>query len=344
MSLIFGHSVPETWLVEHVERVAEFMDKAGQLLPIRPMGLSPEVAKLRCSLIWEELKETLEACGYSIAVASPPKMKSRPPETSVVSAEYILRDMKVQIKKMKVATAFSEKGMDKPALGVSEAVWTAPLKDRLKSAAALVEFMDGLADLSVVTVGSLLALGSTTNWGQLHENFVDVLRSLDASDEDDQPLDSIGLFSLVADAINAVYALGGLFSLPHSDTGFVPLKDISITMGSWSEASATDWAFADRSVSQLEGSILAWLSYMTTGPEKILEEVDASNLAKFGPGGRRREDGKWLKPDDWQPPRIQEVLAEVGFEFHKDALPEYSVRRRSGLGRHTGFFQPAAKA
>jgi predicted HAD superfamily Cof-like phosphohydrolase len=38
------------------------------------------------------------------------------------------------------------------------------------------------------------------------------------------------------------------------------------------------------------------------------QEVDRTNLAKFGPGGHRRDDGKWIKPPDWQPPRIQQIL------------------------------------
>ena len=40
----------------------------------------------------------------------------------------------------------------------------------------------------------------------------------------------------------------------------------------------------------------------------LLNEVDRSNLTKFGPGGYLREDGKWIKPDDWQPPNIVGVL------------------------------------
>ncbi len=40
----------------------------------------------------------------------------------------------------------------------------------------------------------------------------------------------------------------------------------------------------------------------------LLEEVDESNLRKFGSGGHLREDGKYIKPDDWQPPNIQGVL------------------------------------
>ncbi len=38
--------------------------------------------------------------------------------------------------------------------------------------------------------------------------------------------------------------------------------------------------------------------------------VDESNLAKFGPGSYRREDGKWIKPPDWVAPDIAGLLAE----------------------------------
>ncbi len=46
--------------------------------------------------------------------------------------------------------------------------------------------------------------------------------------------------------------------------------------------------------------------------EAVLEEVDRANLRKFGPGARVREDGKWLKPLDWEPPDINGVLARQG--------------------------------
>lgn len=45
----------------------------------------------------------------------------------------------------------------------------------------------------------------------------------------------------------------------------------------------------------------------------LLETVDANNLAKFGPGGYRREDGKWVKPPGHQPPDILGVLGKMGF-------------------------------
>ncbi len=46
---------------------------------------------------------------------------------------------------------------------------------------------------------------------------------------------------------------------------------------------------------------------------RILNLVDQSNLAKFGPGGHRREDGKWVKPPDWQAPDLLAELANQGY-------------------------------
>jgi len=43
---------------------------------------------------------------------------------------------------------------------------------------------------------------------------------------------------------------------------------------------------------------------------ELQDVVDENNLAKFGPGGHRREDGKWMKPPDHQPPNIEKVLNE----------------------------------
>jgi predicted HAD superfamily Cof-like phosphohydrolase len=62
-------------------------------------------------------------------------------------------------------------------------------------------------------------------------------------------------------------------------------------------------AFADISVVNVGGSIAFGLPF----PE-IITEVDRNNLAKFGPGGYRREDGKWIKPPDHKPPKIQEIV------------------------------------
>ena len=46
----------------------------------------------------------------------------------------------------------------------------------------------------------------------------------------------------------------------------------------------------------------------------IMHEVNQANLRKFDLGGYRREDGKWMKPPDWQPPDIQGKLKAMGFQ------------------------------
>ena len=45
----------------------------------------------------------------------------------------------------------------------------------------------------------------------------------------------------------------------------------------------------------------------------VLTEVQRTNAKKFK-GGYRREDGKWMKPADWQPPNIEAILAAQGWE------------------------------
>lgn len=47
-------------------------------------------------------------------------------------------------------------------------------------------------------------------------------------------------------------------------------------------------------------------------PDEVAQQmVDQSNLKKFGPGGRRREDGKWLKPENWKAPNWQNYLTQL---------------------------------
>lgn len=44
--------------------------------------------------------------------------------------------------------------------------------------------------------------------------------------------------------------------------------------------------------------------------EDIFAEVHRTNMAKVGPDGKvvRREDGKILKPEGWEPPKIRNIL------------------------------------
>lgn len=77
-------------------------------------------------------------------------------------------------------------------------------------------------------------------------------------------------------------------------------------------------AFAATETVDVEGVVdgCADISVVTVGTliafgvddEPILEEVDAANLRKFGPGGYRRADGKWMKPPDWTPPDLQAAI------------------------------------
>jgi predicted HAD superfamily Cof-like phosphohydrolase len=55
------------------------------------------------------------------------------------------------------------------------------------------------------------------------------------------------------------------------------------------------------------------LSAFGISDKPLLKEVDESNLRKFGPGGYRREDGKWIKPPDWKSPDIEGVLVKQGY-------------------------------
>lgn len=46
----------------------------------------------------------------------------------------------------------------------------------------------------------------------------------------------------------------------------------------------------------------------------LLEEVDANNLAKFGPGGYLDENHKWRKPPNHPTPDLKRVLRAQGWE------------------------------
>lgn len=46
----------------------------------------------------------------------------------------------------------------------------------------------------------------------------------------------------------------------------------------------------------------------------IAAEIQRANMAKFGPGSWKREDGKTMKPPDWKPPDIEGALRKQGWE------------------------------
>jgi predicted HAD superfamily Cof-like phosphohydrolase len=57
--------------------------------------------------------------------------------------------------------------------------------------------------------------------------------------------------------------------------------------------------------------------------EPFFAEVHRSNMAKVG--GRRRADGKWLKPEGWQPPDIAGLLRRL----YGDSSASSSTRARN---------------
>jgi len=51
--------------------------------------------------------------------------------------------------------------------------------------------------------------------------------------------------------------------------------------------------------------------------DELQTAVDLNNLNKFGPGGYRRDDGKWVKPPSHQPPNIKKIIEDQEKEFKR---------------------------
>jgi len=112
---------------------------------------------------------------------------------------------------------------------------------------------------------------------------------------------------IMEEAMETIKALGIDLRLRRDveEHGFLEFDDIAfLPTGEFDMVEVADGC-ADISVVTI-GTLSA--CGIADGP--LLREVDESNLRKFGPGSRRREDGKWLKPEDWQPPDIERVLKE----------------------------------
>jgi len=54
------------------------------------------------------------------------------------------------------------------------------------------------------------------------------------------------------------------------------------------------------------------LSALGTPDLRAQELIDDANLRKFGPGGYRRDDGKWIKPPTWVKPDLPHLLFTQG--------------------------------
>ena len=84
-------------------------------------------------------------------------------------------------------------------------------------------------------------------------------------------------------------------------------------------------AFADGDLVEVADAV-ADLLYVTYGTavscgidiEPIFREVHRSNMTKVG--GTRRDDGKWIKPDDYSPARIEPLLKQQQSAAPADCL------------------------
>lgn len=55
-------------------------------------------------------------------------------------------------------------------------------------------------------------------------------------------------------------------------------------------------------------TVTGMLSACGINDHSVLMSIDENNLKKFGPGGYRRVDGKWMKPSDHVPPDIEGII------------------------------------
>lgn len=88
---------------------------------------------------------------------------------------------------------------------------------------------------------------------------------------------------------------------------------------------AIDSVYAMDTLDHLEqvADAIADLLYVTYGAavawgidiDTVFEAVHNANMKKFGPGSYKREDGKWMKPPDWQPPDIKSLLQKMQADF-----------------------------
>lgn len=115
---------------------------------------------------------------------------------------------------------------------------------------------------------------------------------------------------ILEEALETVEALGVTVQVG----GDRPLEEDALSYaadGTWDLQEVVDGC-ADISVVTI-GTLIA----IGVDDEPVLEEVDASNLRKFGEGGYRREDGKWMKPPNWTAPDIMGAV-DRGYGLEKN--------------------------
>ncbi len=114
---------------------------------------------------------------------------------------------------------------------------------------------------------------------------------------------------ILEEALETVSALG--FD-PIVVVPYPPSRQIKVTMEAvkFTPAREPDLVAIADGCADISVVTIGTLSSCGIADEPLLEEVDESNLRKFGSGCILREDGKYLKPADWVPPNIERVLDE----------------------------------
>lgn len=118
-----------------------------------------------------------------------------------------------------------------------------------------------------------------------------VLRAKLIFEEAMETIEALGITVLTKVDENTLQVI----SEPESDITFVANKEPNLT------------EIAD-GCADISVVTIGTLSACGISDQPVLDIVDRHNLAKFGPGGYRRDDGKWIKPKDLLPPDIENVL------------------------------------
>lgn len=108
-------------------------------------------------------------------------------------------------------------------------------------------------------------------------------------------------------------------------------------------------AIADVADALLDSIYIAagWMHVMGLDANELWAEVQRSNMAKIGPDGKvlKREDGKIIKPEGWQPPRIRELVAkQLGYvkRVGKDLDAQLSTKSKAVSAVKTEIAQASA--
>jgi predicted HAD superfamily Cof-like phosphohydrolase len=126
---------------------------------------------------------------------------------------------------------------------------------------------------------------------------------------------------IMEEALETVRALGftpGVVYHGVGAGGIVPISEgtLSLEVNPYRQPDLIEIADGCADISVVT---IGTLSACGISDEPLLEEVDQSNLNKFTGDAHRRADGKWVKPSDWLPPNILQVLKDQGYQQFGEA-------------------------